>query len=257
MKNVIKNRPLLILLLAAIFCPAGLVPSAAAAGADFSGEWNRTLVEKMDRAAIVITDVTKKSFKFSFKGYHAANSGEMEGTAVFTAANKAVCDYRDEGREVKLEFALNDGILLISAKGDTFGLFGIGVYIDGEYTKDEPSYTNANVVAEILGNNAEKVKELLGESAFAGLISVMEEGVASEVEGLTYAGFINGAGMGADLLIDGNSICCLGLNLDDSFGGYTFYTNDARYMKEMPAIMKKNVNSEWPLRFMYRELARE
>ena len=245
------------MLLAAIFCSAGLVSSAAAVGADFSGEWKRTRVEKMNRAAIVITNVTKKSFKFSFEGYHAANSGEMEGTAVFTAANKAVCDYREEGREIKLEFILNDGILSIAAEGDTFGLFGMGVYINGEYTKNEPSYTNAGVVAEILGNNAEKVKKLLGESAFTGLISVMEEGAAAEVEGLTYSGFINGAGVGADLLIDGNSICCLALNLDENYDGYTFYTNDDRYMKEMPAIIKENVNSEWPLKFVYKELTRE
>jgi hypothetical protein len=201
MKSMIKNRPVLTLLLAVIFCSAGPVPSIAAIGVDFSGEWNRTRVETMDRATVVITNVTKKSFEFSFEGYHAANSGEMEGIAVFTAANEAVCDYSEEGREIKLEFILNDGVLSIAAEGDTFGLFGMGVYIDGEYTKNEPFYTNADVVAEILGNNAEKVKKLLGESAFTGLISVMEEGAAVEIEGLTYSGFINGAGVASICLL--------------------------------------------------------
>ena len=97
------------------------------------------------------------------------------------------------------------------------------------------------------------MKKLLGEDAFNELVEVMEEGVSSDVEGPTYSGFINGAGMGADLIIDGDKIYCLVVNrYDENYDGYTFYTNDGRYKKELPAVMKENANDEWPLKFVYK-----
>jgi hypothetical protein len=246
-----KKLCVFLVLVCAILC-ATFAQSAAAA--DFSGEWHRTNVDKMDEATITITNVTDKSFDFSFEGYHAANSGEMEGTAVFTDKDRAVYEYKNEDMdwELTLTFVMNDGELSVSCEGSYFGLFGTGVYIDGEYTKGEPAYTNADIVLETLGGNADRVKELMGEDAFNGLVLVMEEGGASEVEGLTYSGFIRGVGMGADLLVDGGKIYCLALNLDGNFDGYTFYTNDENYKEELPAVMKENFNDSWDLKFVYK-----
>ena len=234
------------------------ISEAASQLGNLSGIWRRTNVGKEDRATITITNVTEKSFEFSFEGFHGANTGELEGTAAFAAGNNAVCEYKDVDMGVTLEFVISNSELSVSAEGNTFGLFGMGVYIDGEYVHDEkgdPVYTNENIAEEILGVNAGRVMELLGEETFAGLVTVMEEGVASDAEGLTYSGFINGAGVGTDLLIDGDKICCLALNLDENYAGYTFYTNDERYKKELPAVMKENVNNDWALRFIYKEIS--
>jgi hypothetical protein len=180
----------------------------------------------------------------------------MNETARFTVENKAVFDRYDEflKSQIKIEFVMNDGILSVSALTDMSVMFGMGVSINGEYIKGKPTYINADIVTEVLGDNAGRVKELIGDGAFKGLVSVMEEGSRYEDDVLTYSGFIRGAGMGAELLIDGGKIHCLALNLDADFDGYTFYTNDVNYKKELPAVMKKNLIDSWKLRFVYKEL---
>jgi hypothetical protein len=70
----------------------------------------------------------------------------------------------------------------------------------------------------------------------------MEAGAQYESDRLDYSGFISGAGMGVDLLVKGNKIYCLGYNLDenDEDRGYTFYTNDGKYAREMPPFMPQD-----------------
>ena len=100
--------------------------------AQFEGKWSTKDNE------INITNVNKSSFDFSFMGFHDAHFGELEGTALFTAANKAVFDYEgDDGdQKVKYEFVITDGKLFVSVvEGDETGLFGAGVYMNGSYSK--------------------------------------------------------------------------------------------------------------------------
>ena len=238
--------------LALLIALTAFVPPSAAAG--FGGEWRRTNVEKTDSATITITNVTGKSFEFSFEGFRGHNTGELDGTAAITEANKAAYEFMYDDRKVKLEFVLNGGELTVSSEGDMYGMFGMGVYIEGEYTKGEPVYTNSGIVADVLGDNAERVKKLLGEEAFEGLVQVMEDGTSYEAERSKYSGYIRGAGMSADLLVEGDKIYCLGLNLDDKYDGYTFYTNDKKYAKSLPDFMKENLNDAWELSFSYKDL---
>jgi hypothetical protein len=223
--------------------------TACAAAADFSGEWNRTDVGSGNSATITIENVTEKSFGFSFIGFNGANMGETEGEAVFSGKNKAVFDYDGDYFAFKAEFVMDGEKLAVSVvEGDTTGYFGAGVHMDGTYIKGEPVYTNAGIVGETFGDNAEKVKKLLGEDDFEHLTTVMEEGSDYGTEGLTYSGFVRGAGMGADLLIDGDSISCLIYFVGD----YTFYTNDERYKDELPAAMlvDKNISGD-EVEFVY------
>ena len=106
--------------------------------ADFEGKWSNSDNE------IAITNVTEESFEFSFEGFSVnafgvPHMGDLAGTALFTAGNKAVFDYEDENldKKVKYEFVVNDGELIVSvAEGDETGLFGVGVYMNGTYTKE-------------------------------------------------------------------------------------------------------------------------
>ena len=122
---------LAVTLLAFLCASAG----ATLAKADFEGKWSNGDNE------ITITNVTEKSFEFSFEGLYitpagAAHMGDLTGRALFTSENKAAFDYEDEYKAVKFEFALNDGELSVSvAEGDETGLFGTGVYMNGKYTK--------------------------------------------------------------------------------------------------------------------------
>jgi hypothetical protein len=240
-----KKLCVFLVLVCAILCAT----FAQSAAADFSGEWNRTDVHSGNSATITIENVTDKSFEFSFMGNSGANTGEIEGTAVFSGKNKAVFDFDDYDFAVKVEFVMDGGKLAVSVvEGDTSGLFGMGVFMDGTYIKGESVYTNAGIAGKILGDNAEKVEKLLGEDAFEHLATVIEDGSNYGTEGLTYSGFIRGAGMGADLLIDGDFIYCLIYFVGD----YSFYTNDERYKEELPSVMKENFNDSWDLKFVYK-----
>ena len=108
---------------------------------EFEGTW--FMNSGPNSADITIANTTEKSFEFLFEGIYpneitgSANMGDLEGTAFFTAGNKAVCVYSSEYLDdVTFEFAINGGKLLVSVvEGSEFGLFGLGVYMCGEYSK--------------------------------------------------------------------------------------------------------------------------
>ena len=132
-----KNRILCTLILLAIV--SGF--AAALPNPEFEGSWSMS--SGACSGNIDITNVTEKSFEFLFDGLYlneitgGANIGGLEGVAVFTSENKAVCVYSCEYQDdVTFEFVLDNGKLLVSvAEGSELGLFGRGVYMSGEYSK--------------------------------------------------------------------------------------------------------------------------
>ena len=133
------------------------------------------------------------------------------------------------------------------------GWFGAGVSIGGDYVKGEPTYTNADIVINTIDEKTmEKMKTLMGKGAFENLILVMEEGTEYSSTDLTYSGFIRGAGLGVDFLIQGEKIYCLDYNnlADDS--GHTFYTNDENFAKTLPPFFE--ARDGVPLRFVFKDL---
>ena len=124
----------LLLILTIMLCvstPGGAADASPAKAADFEGKWHGSPDNQ-----ITITNVTEKSFEFSFLGFSGAHIGELQGVALFVAENKAVFNYDDNDKTVKFEFVINNGVLSVSvAEGDETGLFGTGVYMNGEYSK--------------------------------------------------------------------------------------------------------------------------
>jgi hypothetical protein len=181
----------------------------------------------------------EKAFDFSFRGFAGGNTGELDAQAVFAQLGKALCKHET----VTVEFTLKNGVLTAAlTDGDASSLFGAGVSIDGDYTLDEPEYTNA-AAPDVFGSGEtkERVKKLLNGDQFEGLMAVIEDGSRSESKNLTFAGFISGAGMEAYLLLDGGKIYFLGKWLEEGAEkGYSFVTNDAEYKDKFPADMFKD-----------------
>ncbi len=223
---------------------------------NFIGDWNRTNVVTGCAAEIRIKNQTTKSFDFSFWGLHGGNSGSVDGTAIIINNNTAVFEYISEhDKEVyaKVEFQIENDILkvkVIDGFNDALG-FGNKVFIDGEYIKSMPKYTNETIINEILHNKEirKSMRNLLGEEAYKEALDVIQDGERYEDNNLDYSGFLDGCGQGVDLVIKGNKIYCLGYFIGAE--GYTLYTNDADYKHILPPFFHMD-RTDYKLSFIYK-----
>ena len=224
---------------------------------DFTGEWNRTNVYLAYNAVITIKNQTAASFDFEFEGWNSCNSGGIEGIASIIDDNLAVFETESEfidGDYVKVVFELIDGIIQVSIlNGNESALgFGSGVFIRGEYTKEQPHYTNENIVNEIFISEElkNKAKVLLGDEIFGYVTGVMEYGLPSDTD-MTFSGFLRGCGMGVHLLITDDYLyfLCYGIDSD----GYTLYTNDAQYESSLPESIDI-YRQTYDLKYVYRNI---
>ncbi len=224
---------------------------------NFVGEWHRTNTIKAYAGKIIIKNQTDKSFDFIFDGLFGANSGGINGTASIINTDKAVFEYTSEYNKAdfaKVEFALEEDSLLVNLVDGSESALGFGhnVFIEGEYSKSEPIYKDDNTVDKTLPTDEikEKMKTLLGESAYEQMLLVMENGIPYQDDKLTYSGFVSGAGLGVDLLIKDDKIYCLGYGLD-KFGYYTLYTNDEAYKDTLPPFLHID-RPDYKLAFVYK-----
>lgn len=225
---------------------------------NFVGEWHRTNTYKAYSGTITITNQTDTSFDFSFYGIYGANSGSINGTAVITDKNTAEFQYTPEYNKIiyaKVDFVVADNNLqvkLTDGSKEALG-FGNNVSIDGEYTTTDPTYIDTDIINEVLPNDElkEKVCTLLGQDVYDQMVFVIENGVRYQMDGLTYSGFISGAGQGVDLLIKDDKIYCLGYGLDADGPVYKLYTNDNAYQDRLPPFMHID-RSDYKLEFVYK-----
>ena len=226
----------------------------------FVGEWHRTNTVKACSGTITIKNQKDNSFDFSFFGYYGTNSGMIDATADITNKNIAELKYtpgNDKTTYANVEFELVENRLLVTlTDGNNNALgFGHNVFIEGEYIKSDPIYTDASIVDEIMPNDKikERVRTLLGQDVYDQMIFVVEYGVRFQVDNLTYSGFLSGAGQGVDLHIVNDKIYCLGYGLDSNGLVYKFYTNDKDYHDKLPPFMPidKPDNS---LKIIYKEI---
>lgn len=120
--------------------PCGDIP-------DLAGTWNRTNVHSSFCGVIEISDVDANGFNFTAEEYYYSHSGWMECEAKFITDKCAVAKLDDFMEEEYIAFIIQDEGLTVIATGSSADLgFGMNVSIDGEYTKAEPFYTNANIL---------------------------------------------------------------------------------------------------------------
>ena len=183
----------------------------------YEGEWHRTNIHSGLEGTITISKMDDKGFYFSGDFQRFGNTGTItDFRADFISENKA--EYRngtegDSESAVAVIFTLDNGEVTVDVDGDFNGLgLGMGVTIDGTYTKDEPVYTNANIVAETFSEEELKaLKELLGdkyEEPFlndteAGSLTVSQTTLADKSKGRLINVFVPGLAdfMGYDLII--------------------------------------------------------
>ncbi|MGN0142087.1 MAG: hypothetical protein ACI4AD_07645 [Roseburia sp.] len=118
---------------------------------DWIGIWNRTNIHSSFSGEIIISDVNSGGFKFTADECYYSHSGWMEGEAKFVTDKCAVAKYEDsiDDDEEYIVFIFENQEMKVFATASSENLgFGMNVSIDGEYTQDEPLYTNANILNE-------------------------------------------------------------------------------------------------------------
>ena len=148
----------------------------------FEGDWHRTNTHSSTYATITISNVSDDGFDFEgyFQGY--GNMGQEEGRALFTSDDEAVYmqDATEYSDEAYIYFTFDGEALSVSSEGDLYGM-GNHVYADGEYTTDDPTYTNANIVAETFTDDElQAMKDMLSEDDYTnGFIDNTENGIVT------------------------------------------------------------------------------
>ena len=149
---------------------------------NFEGDWHRTNTHSSTYATITISNVSDDGFDFEgfFQGY--GNMGREDGRAVFTSDEAAI--FTQEATEYSevayIYFILDGDELSVSSEGDLYGM-GNHVYADGEYTTDEPAYTNADILAETFTDDElQAMKDMLSEDDYTnGFIDNTENGIVT------------------------------------------------------------------------------
>lgn len=199
---------------------------------EWEGSWNRTDVAGANPAGLDITSKDEEGFDFHINAGHGGNIGDVEGHATFTSETEAnaIVPTFEGNDDATFEFnVVDDRIEVTSVNSDFF--CGMGVYLDGSYILGEPTYTNANILEEVFGDNLEDVKNLLGSKDYDTLAMIMQSGSRYESD-LSYSGFLDGVGYGADVWIkEDGTIYCLIL---DTYSGYRFFTNDPKHRNSVP-----------------------
>ena len=137
-------------------------------------EWHRTNVHSATSAKLFIKNVTDTGFDFSFEAFYWSHTGFFHGQAEFVEENRAISSKiidmeLPEYEFAQLEFIFENGTITIPEYDFDKGLpVGAMVSVHGEYTKDEPVYTNADNYRKVVPNDrvAAIIEDLLGEDMY-------------------------------------------------------------------------------------------
>lgn len=211
----------------------------------FKGRWHRTDCHSALCGTIDITDVDEEGFSFSGTFSWFAHTGEAEGEALFENANKAVYyleadeDEPDSG-SLYVYFTLEDDILHVQSEGDVSRMpMGMNVGVDGDYTLNAPTYTNADILSETYTDDElDAINAMIGEGDYedhfvndteAGAVIVSEVMTSDGIPSKRVECLVPGLDtfMGYEILITEEGK----IYLDHENG--SFYTNDPDYKEEV------------------------
>lgn len=147
---------------------------------DFNGNWSRTEVHKAHGGYLNILEVNSNYMIFSAELYYGGNTGIALGIAVFDFENEAEYIHMDKSYDsqevVDIRFKLVDDSIFVESNHNPALGFGMNVYIDGEYIKGEPEYTNKNVLIDTFysQDRIDIMKDFLGEESWRFLFHVID-----------------------------------------------------------------------------------
>lgn len=136
--------------------------------ASFEGAWRRTNVHSGNIGNLEISEQGADGFAFQGQFYYYGHSGFLEGEAFFIAPGVA-CYAQTPEKIMQNEyvlFFLQDEMLRLVASGKIDGGFGAGVSADGEYTREQPQYTNDTPEDYFTEEELKSIKSLIGEEAY-------------------------------------------------------------------------------------------
>lgn len=193
--------------------------------ADFCGEWKRTQIHTGIEGELVITDQTNERFLFEMVCYNYYNIGELDGEAWFVTPHLAIARFDDFGEEAQyVSFVRSEESLIVTATGAGFDLhLGNRVWVDGEYCKGNPVYTNAGQFEQYIDEELDAfMKNHLPEESYGyDFRQTAEIGIVTEC---------------AVVLSDGS--CARLLRGEMPLNGYSFeilVTEDGRIYADVPA----------------------
>ena len=219
---------------------------------NFDGEWQRTDVHQADTGYIFIEKVQDNFIYFETELYSGGHTGTLAGIATFISENQAlyIHDRKDNALET-IHFNLKGDGLEVKCTPGVSNEFGMGVFMDGLYTLDEPVYTNENIMIDtfVKEERINILKKLLGEEGFTFLEIVMDNGYEAKDDDLTYSGFVKGVGYGINLLMtEDNYVYCLTYGQEDK---EIYYTNDPKGKGLMHPYLMDKVRDLSNIRFVY------
>lgn len=119
-------------------------------------------------------------------------------------------------------------------------------------------FINDNVVEEILSTDGlkEKMRKLLGETAYGQVLLIMCEGISFPAYNLTYCGSISDIGTHTYIevelkITDDGHIYCLGYGLEEK--EWVFYTNDVLYKYTLPEFMGSFLTND-RVKFIFKDI---
>ncbi len=154
----------------------------------FAGEWERTNIHSGMPSTITITNVTEEGFDFTVEALYFSHTGYFEAKAKFVEKNKAICNEIDDYgyiTETEIEFTLENNILSVPFFDKQISLpLGANVTIAGEYTKEEPVYTNAEDYKLLVPNQVveNRIKELLDYDTYMDFNLTAHDGYINKIE---------------------------------------------------------------------------
>ncbi|MBE5946343.1 MAG: hypothetical protein E7259_05260 [Lachnospiraceae bacterium] len=171
---------------------------------NYEGIWNRTNVHSGYYGTVEITNQDEDGFDFMGNFSYYSHVGSLEGRAYFQEDGTAVYEYVSdmEGQENQyVYFTMTETGLIISATGSSGDLgFGMNVSADGDYTTEEPEYTNATVLEDnFTDEELESIKSVLTEEYYddyfknvieLGVLEVSECTLEDGSKAVYYNGFI-------------------------------------------------------------------
>jgi|GEM_PF-719630 len=219
---------------------------------DFDGEWQRTGVHKADTGYVFIENVQDNLIYFKTELYSGGNTGTLAGIATIISENQALYIHnRKDSTLETIHFNLNGNGLDVKCTPGISNEFGMGVFMDGLYTLDDPVYTNENIMIDTFDTEEriDILKKLLGEVGFSFLEVVMDNGYETKDDDLTYSGFVGGVGYGVNILMtEDNYVYCLIYGQEDK---EVYYSNDPKGKGLMHPYLMDKVRDFSNIRFVY------
>ncbi|MCH4886075.1 hypothetical protein EZV73_00780 [Acidaminobacter sp. JC074] len=220
---------------------------------NLDGEWARTKVHKADGAFINI-ESNESYLVFNAELYSGGHTGGLSGIAHYISDNEAFyIHHRKSDKLETVSFNFSDDNLEVTCTGGIQKEFGMGVYMEGMYTLEEPVYTNASIMLETFETKDRMavMKTLIGEENLSFLEFVMAYGFESENESLTYSGFVRGLGQGVNFIMtEEDYIYYLSFGQKEN---EIYYTNDPNSKGLMHPDLMKQVKDLSRVEFNYND----